>query len=193
MKKINVVAINGSARRDGNTAILLRRVLAELEKEGIGTSLVQLSGMKIRGCMACYKCFELKNRRCVVDDAANQCLEKIETADAVLLGSPTYFADVTTEMKAMIDRVGLVSRANDNFLRRKVGAGVVAVRRGGAVHVFDTLNHFFTISEMIVVGSCYWNMGIGREIGEVEKDEEGIRTMEILGQNMAWLLKKIHA
>lgn len=193
MSKLNVLAINGSARLDGNTAILLRRVLSELEKEGIGTSLFQLSGMKIRGCMACYKCFELKNRRCVVDDVVNECLAKMETADAIILGSPTYFTDVTAEMKALIDRAGLVNRANGDFLRRKVGAGVVAVRRAGAIHVFDTLNHFFTIAQMIVVGSCYWNVGIGREIGEVEKDEEGIRTMEILGQNMAWLLKKINS
>lgn len=193
MKKLNVVAINGSARLDGNTAILLRRVMGELEKEGIGTSLIQLSGMRVRGCMACYKCFEMKNRRCIVDDVANECLAKMDAADGILLGSPTYFTDVTAEMKALIDRAGLVSKANGEIFRRKVGAGVVSVRRGGAIHVFDTLNHFFTIGQMIVVGSCYWNIGIGREVGEVEKDEEGIRTMEILGQNMAWLLKKIHA
>ena len=113
-------------------------------------------------------------------------------ADGIILGSPTYHADVTAELKALIDRAGLVSGANDDMFRRKVGAAVVAVRRGGAIHVFNTINIFFTISQMIVPGSSYWNLAFGRNIGEVEEDEEGIETMQVLGQNMAWLLKKIH-
>jgi multimeric flavodoxin WrbA len=112
-------------------------------------------------------------------------------ADGILLGSPTYVADVSPEIKALIDRAGMVGRANDDMFRRKVGAAVVAVRRAGAIHAFDTLNHFFLIMEMIVPGSSYWNIAIGREKGEVEKDAEGIQTMKILGQNMAWVLKKI--
>ena len=192
MKKLNVIAINGSARLDGNTAILLRRVMSELEKEGIGTSLFQLSGMKIRGCMACYKCFELKNRRCVVDDVVNECLAKMETADAIILGSPTYFTDVTASMKALIERTGRVAGANGGLLRRKVGAAVVAVRRAGAVHTFDTLNHLFLYSEMIVPGSIYWNLGMGGDPGAVESDREGIETMQSLGKNMAWLMNKIY-
>jgi multimeric flavodoxin WrbA len=189
---MKVVAFNGSARKDGNTAIMLNYVLAELQKERIETELYQLAGKKIRGCIACYKCVENQDQRCSVkNDVLNECLEKMIEADGIILGSPTYFTDVTAEMKALIDRAGLVVKVNGDILRRKVGAAVVAVRRAGSIHVFDTLNHFFFISQMIVPGSVYWNMGIGRNIGEVEDDEEGIRTMTILGENMAWLLKKI--
>lgn len=189
---MKVVAINGSARKDGNTSILIRTAFKELEAEGIETELIQLSGKRIRGCMACTKCFELKNHQCVVKDDLNPILDSIYSADAIILGSPTYFSDVTAEMKALIDRCGYVSIANGGLLARKVGAGVVAVRRGGAIHTFDTLNHFFLISQMIIPGSSYWNVGIGRGIGEVESDEEGLRTMVNLGRNMAWLLKKIN-
>jgi len=185
-----VVAINGSARENGNTALLLGHVLEELSKEGIRGELVQLSGKRVRGCAACYKCFEIKDRRCSIrEDAINDCIEKMEAADGILLGSPTYFTDVTSEMKALIDRAGMTARANGDMFRRKVGAAVVAVRRAGAIHAFDTLNHFFLIGQMVVPGSSYWNIGIGRQIGEVDKDEEGINTMRVLGRNMAWLLK----
>jgi len=133
-----------------------------------------------------------KNRRCSQEnDMGNVYIDKMAAADGILLGSPTYVTDVSPEIKALIDRACLVSGANGGMFRRKVGAGVVAVRRGGAIHAFDTLNHFFLITEMIVPGSCYWNIGIGREIGEVEKDEEGVRTMQVLGRNMAWLLKRV--
>jgi multimeric flavodoxin WrbA len=189
---MKVIAFNGSARKDGNTAILLRYVLSELEREGIETELVQLSGAKIHGCLACRSCFSRKDRRCSQkDDMGNEFIEKMLGADGILLGSPTYVADVSPEIKALIDRAGMVGRANDDMFRRKVGAAVVAVRRAGAIHAFDTLNHFFLIMEMIVPGSSYWNIAIGREKGEVEKDAEGIQTMKTLGQNMAWVLKKI--
>ncbi|NTV28827.1 MAG: flavodoxin family protein [Candidatus Omnitrophica bacterium] len=188
---MKVLAINGSARKDGNTAILIEKVLAELRREGIETELIQLAGKPVRGCTACYGCYRNKDNRCVIDDQANQCIQKMIAADGIILGSPVYVADVSSEMKALMDRACLVTRANGGTLRRKVGAAVIAVRRGGAVHAFDTINHFFTISEMVVVGSCYWNFAFGREIGEVEKDEEGLRTMTVLGQNMAWLLKKV--
>ena len=190
---MKVVAISGSARKDGNTAILIKHVFAEFEAEGIETELVQLAGKKIQGCRACYKCFANKDRRCSVkNDVANECIAKMIEADGIILGSPTYFSDVTAEMKALIDRAGFVSRANDFLFKRKVGAAVVAVRRAGATHVFDTINHFFLIGQMIVPGSSYWNIGIGRNIGEVEKDEEGLQTMKHLGENMAWLLQRIH-
>jgi multimeric flavodoxin WrbA len=189
---MKVVAFNGSARKDGNTAILIRHVYKKLEAEGIETELIQLSGSKIHGCIACMKCFENKNQRCTVkDDNANYCIEKMLDADGIILGSPTYFANVSTEMKALIDRAGMVSRANSDMLARKVGAAVVAVRRAGAIHVFNSINHFFFIGQMIVPGSSYWNLGMGRQKGEVENDEEGIETMKNLGINMAWLLKKL--
>jgi multimeric flavodoxin WrbA len=192
-KVMKVVAFNGSARKDGNTAILIKTVLAELEKEGIETELVQLAGKKIRGCIACFKCFANKNQRCSVEkDVLNDCIEKMVGADGIILGSPTYFANISTELKALIDRAGMVAIANGDMYRRKVGAAVVAVRRGGAIHAFNSINHFFFISQMMVPGSRYWNMGFGLEKGEVEKDEEGLRTMQVLGENMAWLLKKIN-
>lgn len=188
---MKVVAFNGSARKDGNTAILIRAALAELEKAGVETELIQLAGQRIRGCTACYGCVKNKDKKCTVkDDNVNEYIEKMLEADGIILGSPTYFADVTAELKALIDRAGLVVRVNGDLLARKLGAAVVAVRRAGAIHVFDTINHFFLISQMIVVGSSYWNVGIGRQIGDVEGDEEGLDTMKTLGQNMAWLLEK---
>ena len=189
---MKVIAFNGSPREDGNTSILIRRVLEVLEQNGIYTELYHLGGKNIRGCNACYECFKNKDGRCAVDkDVANDCLEKMESADAILLGSPTYFADVSSEMKALMDRCGMVSRANGDMFKRKLGAAVVAVRRAGAMHVFDSMNHFFLIGQMIVVGSSYWNIGIGREKEEVAKDEEGMTTMKVLGENMAWALKRL--
>jgi len=190
---MKVTAFNGSARKDGNTAILIKHVFQELEKEGIETEMVQLAGSSIRGCIACQKCFENKDQRCAVtSDIVNDCIDKMLSSEGIILGSPTYFSDVTSEMKALIDRAGYVARGNDNMLRHKVGAAVVAVRRAGSIHAFDTINHFFLISQMFIPGSIYWNIGIGLNKGDVESDEEGIQTMQILGQNMAWLLKKMY-
>jgi multimeric flavodoxin WrbA len=189
---MKVIAFSGSARKDGNTAILVRHIFAELEKEGIQTELVQLAGERVRGCVACYQCWQRKDGACVVkDDCVNDCIDKMKEANGIILASPTYFANITSEIKALIDRSGMVAKANGDMFRRKAGAAVVAVRRAGAIHAFDSLNHFFLISQMIVPGSSYWNIGIGRQIGEVENDEEGVRTMKALGENMAWLMKRI--
>jgi multimeric flavodoxin WrbA len=190
---MKVVAFSGSARKNGNTAILVNHVFKELENEGIKTELFQLAGKEIRGCIACYKCMEKKNRRCSVEkDVVNDCIAMMLEADGIILASPTYFSDVSSEIKALIDRAGMVSRANGDMLKRKVGAAVAVHRRGGAIHSFDTINHFFFIGQMIVPGSSYWNFAVGRDIGDVEKDEEGIQTMKQLGQNMAWVLKKLY-
>lgn len=189
---MRVTAFNGSARKGGNTALLLQRVFGELAREGIACELVELAGAPVRGCSACYGCFRNRNRRCAMeDDAVNLAIAKMDASDGILIASPTYFADITSETKALIDRAGMVARANDFMLRRKVGAGVVAARRAGAIHAFDSINHFFLIGEMIVPGSSYWNVGVGREIGEVEDDDEGMATMETLGRNMAWLMRKL--
>lgn len=191
---MKVVAFNGSARKGGNTATLLKQVLEEIAGEGIETELIELAGRAVPGCIACYKCFERKNRQCAVDkDIINEAIAKMAEADGILLGSPTYFADVSASMKGLIERCGMVSRANGDMFKRKVGAGVVAVRRAGASHVFSSLNNFFTIGQMIIVGSSYWNIGIGRDPGEVLNDQEGIKTMQDLGRNMAWLMKKINS
>jgi multimeric flavodoxin WrbA len=191
---MKVLAFNGSARKDGNTAFLLRRVLKVLEEEGIETELIQLAGEPIHGCKACRTCYETKNERCVIeDDRVNEYVQKMKEADGIILGSPTYFSMMSSETKALIDRTGYVSRANDDLFKRKVGAAVVAVRRAGGMPTFDAINHFFLITQMIVPGSSYWNIGFGNKKGEVETDEEGMKIMETLGRNMAWLIKKLKA
>lgn len=189
---MRVTAFNGSARKDGNTTTLIRTVFGELERQGIETELVCLAGQSIHGCRACYQCFDRVNQRCAVEgDAINECIGKMLASDGIILGSPTYFADIAPDLKALIDRTGMVSRANGDMYKRKVGAAVVAVRRAGAIHAFDSINHFFTIGQMIIPGSSYWNIGRGRERGDVVGDEEGLGTMRTLGRNMAWLLKKL--
>lgn len=190
---MKVIGINGSPRKEGNTALIIREVFGELEKNGIETELVQLSGSRVQGCIACYACMKNRDKQCAVkNDPMNEFIAKMLEADGIILGSPTYFADVTAEMKALIDRAGLVARANDYMLKRKVGAAVMAVRRGGAIHAFDTMNHFLHYNQMMLVGASYWNMVYGREMGEAAKDDEGMQNMRNLGENMAWLLAKIN-
>lgn len=189
---MNVVAFNGSPRKEGNTYFAIQTVFEELKREGIGTELVQLGGTDIRGCRACFKCFENKDRKCIQKDVLNSFVDKMIGAEGIIIGSPTYFANVSTEVKALIDRAGLVSRANDNLFSRKVGAAVVAVRRAGGTDVYSAINYFFGIASMIIPGSSYWNLGIGRMPGEILSDEEGMKTFRDLGQNMAWLMKKLY-
>ena len=191
---MRVVAFNGSPKKEGNTYLLVQRVFEELKNEGIKTEYIHFGGKPLRGCTACLKCVENKDKKCVLpDDGLNDYVAKMEQAEGIILASPVYFSNVTAEMKALIDRVGYVSKANGTLLRRKVGAAVVAVRRAGATIVYSDLNFFFGIQEMIIPGSSYWNLGIGRLPGEVLKDGEGLKTMENLGKNMAWLLKKLYA
>jgi multimeric flavodoxin WrbA len=191
---MKVVAFSGSPRKGGNTEHLIRKVFGVLEEEGIETELIQIGGQPLQGCTACMKCYENKDKSCVISgDSLNDYVKEMIQADAIILGSPTYFTDVTAEMKAFIDRCGMIGKANGDLFQRKVGAAVVAVRRGGAIHTFDTMNHFFLSAQMIVPGSSYWNMGFGRTPGEVEDDEEGMATMELLGHNIAWLLRKINS
>jgi multimeric flavodoxin WrbA len=192
---VKVVAFSGSARKDGNTALLVRHVQDELETAGISTELVQLAGKRAHGCTACMKCAETKDGTCpgIKDFISDECIPRALEADGIIIASPVYFADVTAETKALIDRLGYASGQGGNRLKRKVGAAVIAVRRAGAIHAFDTINHLFLIREMVVVGSSYWNVGIGRAVGDVEADEEGLRTMATLGRNMAWVLERLNA
>lgn len=191
MNKIKVIAINGSPRINGNTSILLRYVLSELEENGIATELVSLASKSIVGCNACNFCVKNQDKKCVSNDFFNECFDKIVSSQAVILGSPTYVAGITPEMKALIDKATYVSRANGHLLKNKLGAAVVSVRRAGGIQAFDMINHMFLVTQMFVVGSSYWNIGYGKDIGDVEKDQDGITTMKDLGQNMAWLLKKM--
>lgn len=186
------LAINGSPRKGGNTETLLKHAMKPLDHAGWETELVQVGGKSIRGCTACGKCFETKDGLCVLKkDMFNEVMEKMVRADALLLGSPTYFTDVSSELKAVIDRSGMVALANDRAFAGKIGAAVVAVRRGGATHVFDTINHMFMMSQMIVPGSTYWNFGVGLDKGDVLEDAEGLANMRNLGETIAWLGKAL--
>ncbi|NPV93075.1 MAG: flavodoxin family protein [Firmicutes bacterium] len=190
---MKVVAFNGSPRPEGNTFLALNLVLDELKKEGIETELVQIGNRKLFNCLACYKCGENKDKQCArKDDDMNQFIAKMIEADGILIGSPVHFSNVSSNVKALIDRCGLVARYNDEMLKHKVGAAVVAVRRAGATFTFAAINMFFTYHQMIIPGSSYWNLGLGREPGQVLNDEEGVKTFQNLGQNMAWLLKKLN-
>lgn len=190
---MKVVAFNGSPRVNGNTAQSIQIVLDELAKEGIETEMVQLGGRKVFGCLACGKCGEIKNNRCVrKDDEMNTFIQKIEEADGIIIGSPTYFSNVSTEVKALIDRCGYVSKANDGaLLRGKVGTSVVSVRRAGSTFVYSAINFFFGIAEMVICSSSYWNMTLSRDPGDVLKDSEGIETFQTLGKNMAKLVRQV--
>jgi multimeric flavodoxin WrbA len=189
---MKVVAFNGSGRKNGNTAMLVRQVFEGLEAKGIECELIQLAGQALRGCTACGSCRKNKDRRCIIDsDPVNEYIAKMIEADGIILASPVYFADITAELKALIDRAGYVGRGNGNLYRRKVGAAVTAVRRAGSIHALDSINHFFTINQMILPGSSYWALGIGGPKGAVEQDEEGMQTMKTLGENMAWLMEKL--
>ncbi len=185
---MKAIAINGSPRPGGNTEIMLKKVLEPLAAAGWSTEYLRIGGKRVWGCHACMMCVERRNGRCVIEeDVVNDYLERMYAADAIILGSPTYFADVTSELKALIDRAGFVALANGGAFSGKIGAAVVAVRRGGATHVFNTINNMFLISSMIVPGSLYWNLGVGTDKGDVIGDDEAMRNMNHLGQTIAWL------
>ncbi len=192
---MKVVAFSGSARKDGNTATLVRTVFAELEAEGIESELIQLYNKGFRGCTACLKCAETQDSTCSgqPDDGMNECIARMVQADGIIIASPTYYANCTANTQALMERAGYATRKSGNPLARKVGAAVVAARRGGAIHAFDSINHWFQINEMVLIGSSYWNLGMGLDKGDVENDEEGMQTMVTLGRNMAWALKKLNA
>ena len=187
------IAVNGSPREGGNTEALLNEVLSPLAESGWDTELVKVGGTAIRGCTACYKCMETKDNKCIIsNDGFNEVYAKMLRANAMILGSPTYFAAVSADLKALLERAGLVAIANNNAFAGKIGAAVVAVRRGGATHVFDSINHMYQMSRMIVPGSTYWNMGVGREKQDVLEDEEGLNNMRHLGQVIDWLGRAIN-
>ncbi|MDD4127887.1 MAG: flavodoxin family protein [Methanomicrobium sp.] len=191
---MRVVAFNGSPRKHGNTYRMLKEVQTGLRAEDIEMEIIHVGGKKVIGCIACDKCIERKDEKCILDkDFVNAAIEKMKEADGIIIASPTYFTDVTAEIKALIDRAGFVGLANGGMFSRKVGAAVVSARRGGAIHAYDPINHLFGISNMITVGSSYWNLGISGNENNVENDEEGLETMRNLAVNMAWILKKIHA
>jgi multimeric flavodoxin WrbA len=189
-RKMKALAINGSSRKDGNTADMLNVVLAELGKEGYETEHVQLAGSTVNACKACFGCAGRGN--CVFgNDIFQELYDKMVKADAIILGSSTYSADVSSTLKAVIERASVVSDTNPGMFRHKVGGAVAVARRAGAMNAIDTINHFFLNKEMFVAGSTYWNIAYGRLPGEAMKDEEAVANMKNLGQNIAWLLGRL--
>jgi multimeric flavodoxin WrbA len=187
---MKVLAVNGSPRPHGNTAHMLRDVLSVCEKAGFETEFIQVGGFAVSGCLCCYGCMEKHPGRCVTKDWVQDVYEKMKTADAIILGSPTYYADLTPEIKALMDRAGFLSLSEGGTLRRKAGAAVTAVRRAGAIHTLDSICHFFLNQGMIVPGSSYWNLSLACDPGDYKNDAEGVETMKNLGENLVWLLEK---
>ncbi|MCP3943093.1 MAG: flavodoxin family protein [Desulfobacteraceae bacterium] len=189
---MKVVGFNGSPRKKGNTACSLNTVFTELENVGIETEMIQVGKEKVQGCKACYACDKKQNQVCAMgDDPVNEWIQKMKSADGIILGSPVYWGGVAGTMKSFLDRAFFVSSVNGGLFRHKVGACVVAVRRSGGVPTVDSLNHYINGSEMLMPSSNYWNVVHGTSPGEMEQDGEGKQTMTVLGQNMAWLMKTL--
>ncbi len=187
---MKVIAFNGSARKNGNTQNCIDKVFEPLIAAGHNCETIHIGGTLLHGCKACGACHQEKTKgKCIIKtDPMNEWIDKMREADVILLASPTYFANVSTEMKALIDRAGYVAFRE---LKHKIGAPICVERRGGAMNVYNVLMAFFGISQMIVPMSSYWNVGIGRDKGEVLNDDEGMLTMENLGKNIEWLLNKL--
>ena len=189
---MKVVAYNGSPRKNGNTSKLIQVVFEELNKEGIETVEVNVGFDGVKGCIGCGACKKAQNHTCVsINDKLNEYYKEAIDADGIILASPVYYADVTGQMKCFIDRFATVARAN-GILKGKVGASIVTARRDGAFHTYSTINAVFGVSEMLMVGANYWNQGVGRQVGDVLSDEEGLETMCVLGKNMAKALKSLN-
>ena len=187
---MKVLGINGSARKDGNTAVMIQKAFEELEAAGIETELVQFSGAVIEPCKACWACAGQKN--CVHQNGIFRgTFEKMVQADGIILGSPVYSANISANMQAFLERAAVVSDMNPGLFRHKAGAAVAAARRGGALTTIDAMNHFFLLQDMFIVGLSYWGMAYGKMPGEVTEDTEGMETVKSLGRNMAFLLKAL--
>ncbi len=185
---MKVLLINGSPHANGCTFTALSIVAEELQKNGIETEIVHIGNKDIRGCVACGKCYELGH--CVFNDMVNDIASKLEHADGLVVGSPVYYAGPNGTLTNLLDRLFYSAHYD---LRMKVGAAVVSARRGGTTAAFDRLNKYFTISEMPVVSSRYWNLVHGHTAEDVMKDEEGCQIMRVLGRNMAFLIRAIAA
>ncbi len=184
--------INGRPRVGGNTEMLLHEVLKPLAEKDWETEFIQVGGTGLRGCTACSNCFKTKDNSCIMkNDEFNGIFTKMLRATAIIIGSPTYFADITAETKALLDRAGYVAFANDRAFKGKIGAAVIAVRRGGAVHAYDSINHMYLMSQMVVPGSIYWNIGFGLRREDAKEDAEGLLTMNVLGRTIDILGKAI--
>ena len=187
---MKALGISGSPRIGGNTESAVKRVLDRLERVGCQTEFFSLGEYPVKPCQACYAC--AKEKRCVLNDPNFDLLyPKFLEADAIILGAPVWFGSATPQIMSLIDRVGSVARRGENRLRHKIGASIAVARRAGKNFTFAQLNYFFLISEMIVPGSTYWNVADARDKGDIEKDEEGLVTLDHLADNIAWLMTKI--
>lgn len=185
-EKLKVLILNGSPRANGNTAIAIREMEKVFEENGVEAETVQVGNKSIRGCIACGSCF--KKGKCVFDDVVNELAPKFEAADGLVIASPVYYASANATLIACLDRLFYSTHFDKTM---KVGASVVCARRGGCSATFDELNKYFTITNMPIVSSQYWNSIHGREKGEAEMDEEGKQTMRTLAGNMVFLMKSI--
>ena len=188
---MKAIAISGSPRKNGNTETLLKHALKVLEQEGIETELISLRGKEIKSCIACGACKRNQNRKCILkDNDFNEILKKIIEADAIIVGSPVYFGSATSQITALLDRAGYVTRANGHLLSRKIGGPIAVARRAGQNFTYAQLMYWYTINDMIVPGSTYWNVGFGLQEGDVDEDQEAVATTKRFAENIAWLLKK---
>lgn len=183
---MKVLIINGSPRKDGNTSIAIREMVKIFEKESIDAEVVQVGAESVRGCIACGRCAETE--KCVFNDVVNELAPKFEEADGLVVASPVYYASANATLIAVLDRLFYSSHFDKTM---KVGASVVCARRGGCSATFDELNKYFTISNMPIASSQYWNSIHGRGQGEAEMDEEGKQTMRVLARNMIFLMRSI--
>ena len=189
---MKVVAINGSPNKEGNTYHAIKIVAEELIKESIEVEMIHVGNKLIRGCIGCHQCAKNKNEKCVLpNDEVNEWIQRMKNADGLILGSPVFFSGIAGTMKSFLDRAFLVSSSNSNLFRYKVGVSVVADRRAGGVPTFNQLNNYINYAEMFMPSSNYWNVAYGTSPGEVLRDNEGVQIMQILGKNMAWLMKSI--
>lgn len=189
---MKVVAVNGSPNEQGNTAIALGAVTDALESQGIETRTFCLGKSNIRACIGCRQCFKLKNKKCVFDDdGANEIIAAMAEADGILLASPTYFAGISGNMKGFLDRAFYVHSANDSLFRHKVGASLTVARRAGTTGAIDQLNKYLLYGEFIIASGNYWDVAFGRIPGEAAQDVEGIQTMRVLANNMAYVLRLV--
>lgn len=192
---MRALAICGSPRKGGNTEILLTRCLGVLERKGIPGDLVRLAEHEVKPCTACGKCGAAKDRTCpgISEDGFAPIFARMQQADIIVVGSPVHFGSATPNLMALLDRAGYVARANGGLFSRKLGGPITVARRAGQNFTFAQLLFWFMISDMVVPGSSYWNVAIGRQIGEVENDAEGLATVDRFAENLAWLAGKIGA
>ena len=182
--------ISGSPKPDGNTAQLMGECAKVIQEQGVEAEVISFAGMKIESCTACGKCSE--TGKCDIQDGLNEIIEKVRSAQGLIVGSPVYFGTARGDVMAALQRIGYVSRKSDQFLSGKVGGAVAVARRGGQTFTLQEMLMFFLINDMIVPGSTYWNMVFGRLPGEVWKDQEGIDTIRHFAANVAKLVKKLY-